>query len=504
MFALVLLTASLLPVASAAFINFENCLKPVFLRDTGESYLHFTPLYVWASFNTTHPSHTLNVTVYGNVSGQAQAGAMPPPSDDNWTNGNKSFGKIVHVDPGNNKLTTIFSNFQVLTYSAWSPEPTAFCNSTINGICPLGPVFNNTPISPYALPAITIAHDFYGTYSFATWATTINIASGNAQAQPLGCVLASITPDLGRSLSNALRYMPAAILALVAVATVFAATWCPWGTLDIFRWTSNYGRDEDVLRLVTPGFGDCLQYIQFAVLAGSLSLNYPGFFQPVVSQASWSVLLFNHSFVSHGNGSQSLVDGIYVANGAYGLSRLGQYVGITMEKDVWACMAIFLLVIIGVVILANQLGFLARWLSRSISNTQDGDLTGKNWSFTVGNVVRLVFNFFMLPIISISLFQLVVSPHSPGSVVAAAVVLLIIVAGGATWIFWFIFTTRPRAHLFDDLPTVLTYGPLYNTYSDDAAPFAFIPVLLTILRGIAFGATQPLALRKSSSLPYAK
>jgi hypothetical protein len=63
--------------------------------------------------------------------------------------------------------------------------------------------------------------------------------------------------------------------------------------------------------------------------------------------------------------------------------------------------------------------------------------------------------------------------------------------GFAAWIFWLIFTTRPRAHLFDDLPTVLTYGPLYNTYSDDAAPFAFIPVLLTTIRGIAIGAIQP-------------
>ncbi|MBE7181639.1 MAG: hypothetical protein INR71_10615, partial [Terriglobus roseus] len=37
----------------------------------------------------------------------------------------------------------------------------------------------------------------------------------------------------------------------------------------------------------------------------------------------------------------------------------------------------------------------------------------------------------------------------------------------------------------------LAYGPLYNTYSDEAAPFAFIPVLLTFIRGAAIGAVQP-------------
>jgi hypothetical protein len=363
-------------------------------------------------------------------------------------------------------------------------------NNTVSD-CPLAPAFNANASDPYSLPGFTVAHNFNSTYAFSTWATELRIKSGDRRAYTLGCVSANITPDLGKRLSDAVCYMPAAVLILVAVATVFAATCSPWGTSNIFRWTSNYGRDEDLLRLVTPGFGDCLQYIQFIVLAGSLSLNYPGFFQPVISQASWSVLLFNESFVSKGNGSQSLDDGIYIVNGTYGLTRLGQYVGMTLERDMWACMAIFLLVLITIVIVATQIGFIGRWLMRMLTNTQDGDLTGKNWAFTAGNIIRIVFNFFMLPIIALSLFQLVVAPRSPGSVVGAAVVLLVGVMGIASWIFWLIFTTRPRAHLFDDLPTVLTYGPLYNTYSDDAAPFAFIPVLLTIIRGIAIGAIQP-------------
>ena len=484
--------ASLLPIASAVFINFDNCQpNPPVIVGTAQSYLHFTPLFVWASFDTLNPTHNLNVTVYGDVAGQADEGSYPPPGADNWNDPNSTFGKIVDIDQGNNKFTTVLSDFKVLTYEAWRRAPAEFCTMLINGTCPLKPTFSNVTNDPYIFPAITLSHDFYSSYSFATWATNIQIISGNRQAQTLGCISATITPDLGQSLSNALRYMPAAILVLVAIATVFAATCCPWGTSNIYRWTSNYGRDEDVLRLVTPGFGDCLQYIQFIVLAGSLSLNYPGYFQPVISKASWSVLLFNQSFVSQGNGSQSLIDGIYMVNGTYGLTRLGEYVGTTLERDIWACMAVFLLVIIGAVILLIQLGFFARWFSRSIKQNQSGDLTAKNWAFTAGNIVRIVFNYFLLPIVSLSLFQLVVSPRSTGSTIAPAVVLLVVVAGGATWIFWFIFTTRPRAHLFDDLPTVLTYGPLYNTYSDDAAPFAFIPVLLTVIRGIAIGAIQP-------------
>ena len=492
-----LVLASLLPRADAVFINFDDCLTQLTLDQGGTKipYLQFTPMYVWAAFDTHDPSHNLNVTVYGNVSGQSDRGTLPPADDPSWTNQNETLrGKIQDVDKVSNHYTTLFTDFRTLTYSSWTPQGVQFCANTLNTTvseCPMAPAFSANASNPYSLPGFTVAHDFHSTYSFSTWATELRIVSGDTPPYTLGCVSANITPDLGKKLSDAIRYMPAAVLILVAIATVFAATCSPWGTSNIFRWTSNYGRDEDLLRLVTPGFGDCLQYIQFIVLAGSLSLNYPGFFQPVISQASWSVLLFNESFVSKGNGSQSLDDGIYIVNGTYGLTRLGQYVGMTRERDMWACMAIFLLVLIAIVIVLTQLGFIGRWLMRMLTNTQDGDLTGKNWAFTAGNIIRIVFNFFMLPIIALSLFQLVVAPRSPGSVVGAAVVLLVGVMGIAFWIFWLIFTTRPRAHLFDDLPTVLTYGPLYNTYSDDAAPFAFIPVLLTIIRGIAIGAIQP-------------
>lgn len=474
----------------AVFINFENCLDPGIVQ-SDPLQLQFIPLYFSARFNRTAPSHNLNITIYGNVSGQATVGTYPPPDDKSWSDPKITFGKIVDVSPSNNKYATLFSTFKVLTYTPYAAPASQFCLSTVNTSCPIAPAFSANASDPYSLPAFTVGHDFFSLYSFATLASTVRVDSGDNGAPHLACVSANITPDLGQKLSDTLTYLPAAVLALVAIATVLAAMFSPWGTVDPFHWTSNYGRDEDLLRLVTPGFGDCLQYIQFIVLAGSLNLNYPGFYQPVVSQASWSVLLFNESFVSHQNGTQSLVDGIYFVNGTYGLSRLGQLVGMSMEEDIWAGMAVWLLGITLAVVLLCQLGFMIRWSHRQIRHSQQRDLRSLNWPFTAGNIVRIFFNYFLLPIIAFSMFQLVVAYHSPASVVAMAVALLVGVMGFAAWIFWLIFTTRPRAHLFDDLPTVLTYGPLYNTYSDEAAPFAFIPILLTCIRGVAIGAIQP-------------
>lgn len=301
----------------------------------------------------------------------------------------------------------------------------------------------------------------------------------------------SVTPDLGNSLINTLTYVPLVVLILVAVATASAAVFSPWGSADVFKFTSNYGRDDDLLRLVTPGFGDCLQYLQFIVLAGSLSLNYPGYFQPVVSQVSWSALMFNESFVSKGNGYHSLADGMYVANGTYGLDRMSQMVGMTNDKDMWAGMVIWLVVVVVAVVVLIQIGFLARWAYRSISNTQQEDLRQKNLPFSLGNGVRVVFNYFLLPVVALSTYQLVIAGHSPAATVAIAVVLLFSLIVFAGYLLSLIVRTRPRSYLFDDLPTVLFYGPLYNTYSDSAATFALVPVMLTFIRGIAIGAVQP-------------
>ncbi|KAF2168437.1 hypothetical protein M409DRAFT_53116 [Zasmidium cellare ATCC 36951] len=485
--ALFLALQSLFASVQGAFVTFENCL-PSSYTDTNPPRLQFTPYFVDATF-IQDSTHNLSLTIYGNVSGQQFTGDYPPPDSPLWRDNQSALGKITNEGSGGAKLATLTADYTVLTFTAYDNGGEAFCGTLVNGSCPLGPYFSANRSDPYDLPAFFVTHDFGSSYSFSTIASTVHIISGDGPT--VACVSAMITPDLGTNISGLLTWLPAAILILKGVATLAAAIWSPWGSSDIFRWSSNYGRDEDLLRLVTPGFGDCLQYIQFIVLTGSLTLNYPGFFQPAVSQASWSTLLFNESFVSGGNGTQSLVDGLYATNATYGLTTMSQLVGMSEASDIWACMAVWLLVIAAVVVLLCQLGFFGRWVYRMATHTTEEDLRQKNVPFTVGNIFRLLLNFFILPIVALSLFQLVVSTHSPASVIACAVVLLVIMMVCAAWILRMVWTTKPRTLLFDEMPTVLLYGPVYNTYSDDAATFALVPVLITFMRGVAIGAVQP-------------
>ena len=335
-----------------------------------------------------------------------------------------------------------------------------------------------------------MTNNFYSSYAFTSFTPTFLVIYGDSKATHIGCVSTTLTPELG-DLSWLLTFLPLLVLLCTGAAVILAAIWSPWGSTKIFHWSSNYGRDPHLLRLVTPGFGDCLQYIQFVVLTGSLSLNYPGFYQPMVSQASWAALIFNQSFVTKSDPWQSVVDGIYVTNGTYGLQRLTQLVGIAHPEDIWAGMMIWLCVIIAAVFVLIQIGFLVQWVFRAINSTSEEDLRAKNIPFSIGNVVRIVFNYFLLPLVALSTFQLVVAANSPAFTVALAVVTLVVLIVFAAWLLWLIIGTQTKSFLFDDLPTVLRYGPLYNTYSDHAAAFALIPVLLTFIRGVTIGAVQP-------------
>lgn len=479
--------------AGAVFIPFENCLPFNIQNSKNPRILQFEPFHFWASFSRNDSGHNLNVTAYGNITGVASNESYPSWDSPSWSNASDPLGKIVDLSPTNNKYSTLFATFNVLSYTQHDAAPSRFCGSTVGKSCPLVPAFNVSRDNVTSLPGFTVSHEMNSTYAFTSISTTLRVRSGDANRADLACVTATLTPDLGRSLRNILTYLPLVVLLSVGFGTVFAAMFSPWGSLDMFYWTSNWGRDEDLIRLVTPGFTDCLQYIQFILFSGSLTLNYPGFFRPVVSSVGWSALMFNASFVTNGNGTQSVQDGIYVvnANGTYGLNQMSQLIGMTSVRDIWTGMIIWLLVIIAATVVLIQIGFVLRWAYRLVANVPQEDLRKKNWPFTIGSVLRIVFNYFILPLISLSMFQLVEATDGPTIGVVLAVFVLLAVVGFASWLTYLIATIRPRSFLFDDLPTLLAYGPLYNTYSDEAASFAIVQLFINLLRGIAIGAVQP-------------
>jgi hypothetical protein len=146
---LLLLIASfcVLP-AIAVEIEFENCLSNDVQnnQDNGGLQLQFVPLFFDATFNTTDPSHTLALRVWGNVTGTGpvvKQSPLPPANSSYWkSNSTDSGGKIIDVPSPdtNNVHTTLSSSIDVLTYQN-AQDFSKFCDGITNGSCPLAPNF---------------------------------------------------------------------------------------------------------------------------------------------------------------------------------------------------------------------------------------------------------------------------------------------------------------------------------------------------------------------------
>jgi hypothetical protein len=127
---------------SAVFVKFDNCLDESVIRSKPPK-LQFIPLHFYANFNNSDHSHTLNLTVYGNVSGSLNQVPLPPSSDPRWKNPDDSLGKIVSVDPawGTNIATTLLTKVNMLSFTPYS-NLTYFCDQLVSGSCPIGPVWD--------------------------------------------------------------------------------------------------------------------------------------------------------------------------------------------------------------------------------------------------------------------------------------------------------------------------------------------------------------------------
>ena len=147
---LVLIASFWVIPASAVFIDFDNCLSESYQNgETGQpKQLQFVPLFMNAVFNTTDPSHNLQVIVWGNVTGSGPenlVGNLPPWNDSYWgSNSTAQGGKILDVpneDSTNPKITTLSNKVDVLTYEPYDHSE-AFCGNLVNATCPLAPAFN--------------------------------------------------------------------------------------------------------------------------------------------------------------------------------------------------------------------------------------------------------------------------------------------------------------------------------------------------------------------------
>lgn len=316
-------------------------------------------------------------------------------------------GQIVDEDPGwgqniaTTLLTTItVANINLLSVSKYlchTSNGTVVHSDSVGVECPIvahnitGADRNDVQllIGTNGLQNITISHELDSRYSFSTLEVTMIMLAGDKKGTRVGCINLGITPTLTSGYHGLITWVVATVLIVVGIATIAGAMFNPWtGTTDVFRWSCNWGSDEDVIRLVTPGFADCLNWFQFGVLSAGLSLNYPGFYQPVVATAAWSALLVDTSFYSHDPMSTDMwrADGVYaVESWRNGYQRLAQYVGLATVNDTWTCVVCWYAIILTGAVVISQLWLWGKWAVKKVTGVETIDLRNMSWPFTTGS-----------------------------------------------------------------------------------------------------------------------
>lgn len=256
----------------------------------------------------------------------------------------------------------------------------------------------------------TTYESFYnlnGAYRLHTLATTIRLQLNNGSN--VACLAANITPDIGPLAANLLKLIPLAIMLASGVIAAGIKIYRNRGS-SIFRYEIA-NSSHDPAESLFPGMGSCLQYIQFIFMTGCLTLSYPGFFKPIVSQLAWSSLYYANGPIMHQFIYPGVNHGIYTMNGTYGLEEMAQILGATTVGDLWINSTINLAIMIVGVAVVVQLAAIFKWLRKLLPSCKTpGDL-GLRVEFLTRiqhagwSVLRTVLQYYLLPIVTFSLYQ---------------------------------------------------------------------------------------------------
>lgn len=322
-------------------------------------------------------------------------------------------------------------------------------------------------------------------YALSTFYVAVHFDNEDGE---VGCLSAEITPAPSTSIISLLRFGPMALFLFVLTVAILRTVYDNAGA-------SASDNDEGSassysMGTMLPGLGDLLHYLQFIFLTASLSLRYPGFYQPAASKLNWFSLFSSSGPVTHSRTYSGVRDGIYEVNGTYGgtfgLEHMTQIVGAPMTMDLWLNMAIIVVLLgVGLAVLVQTARFLnqrRRWWSEDESR----DLTGVG--YTAGQVVRAILSYFLLPVVSLSAYQFDHAMVLPAYHTGLAAGLLFVITVAFLWLLRQIPTRSLGVLIFDGSKR---YDRLESSpFRGGDTSFILILFVLTFIRGVVIGGLQ--------------
>ncbi|GAP91384.1 putative integral membrane protein [Rosellinia necatrix] len=298
------------------------------------------------------------------------------------------------------------------------------------------------------------------------------------------CISADITQEFTAMVKAILRLVPAVTFLIVLIIG------CLRSFIDVRDATvgGHDGSERLGPRSVLPSVGDCLYHLQFVFFTGALSLRYPGFYQPAVSYLNWFSLLTNSNALTGGITYPGVGDGIYQINGTYGgtygLEIMTQIVGAPMSMDLWVNMVILIVFIsIGIAVLLEISWFLNRH-RQPRSREEQQEHTG--FRRLASQVLRSVLSYFLLPLVTLSAYQLDRANILPAYHTSLAVGLIVVIILAFLWLLQQLPIRNLGVLILDHSKA---YQPISSTGGRDES-FVMSFFVLTFIRAIAIGGLQ--------------
>ncbi|KAF4951593.1 hypothetical protein FGADI_7368 [Fusarium gaditjirri] len=357
-------------------------------------------------------------------------------------------------------LGDVVPRFTVIDYGS---DPKEISGEIVNMSC-----YASEWLGPRA--HFTIASSFKRSAFLDTFRTTLEMTSKDNES--LSCIRAILTPAAPEPIRLLSLWLPIATFAL----TCIVACWPAQRTTE--SWTSKNGRIARAVNL--------LAYIQFMFFSGALSLQYPGFFQPLLGLCSWSTLMLPAGLVETNSPypRAGVKDGIYEHNGtitgAPGLDLLTQMTGSPVKPQSWMNTFVLSLIIFFFLYLSSYISFRLgnrEPISKLTLAALGAQLKDRYWT-----VVRIFLSCFMLPISAWATYQFLDDQMFGYRNSAMAIIILIVLLAG----FWWSWTRDSEmGSLVIQNPSRLNKNPeLERQY------YALVLFSLMFLRGSVIGGLQ--------------
>lgn len=294
----------------------------------------------------------------------------------------------------------------------------------------------------------------------------------------IDCAAAKITPDIGTAASTTLTYIPAVVMVLVGVASWQRQLSEPGGN-SLFEYRSAWASQAQIWEAVLE-VASYLRYLQFIFLAGSLSVEYPGFYQPIVSQIAWSSLLYWKGPIDHDFTYTGVEGGMYVSNASYGLEYMVQMLGFPQMPDIMLDAFINLLILVSGLLVV----FLILWMI-TLGLDQVPLLSPSIPILILG----VALSFFSLPLLAYMSYELILIGYLPNyRVTLVALMMAVLVCLNYLIIRYFANKKEPG----DTSPAEVSLQDSRSTGPRELVRYIshFLPHAMPLLQGIVIGGLQ--------------